>query len=67
MIATLFLAGCAYWSIAASTATWISSRVPFMIWLMLIYVISLPQAVLLWTEPQAPVADLIEMPAAQTP
>lgn len=65
MMGTLFVAGCAYWSLAIWAVPWVSSRVPFLIWLMLVYVLSLPQAVLLWTEPQPSVAELIEMPTPQ--
>lgn len=65
MMVTLIILAFSYWSINTWDATWTSRRVPFMIWLMLTYVLSLPQAVLLWTEPQPPMADLIEMPATQ--
>lgn len=65
MVITLAVVGCAYWGVATWAAPWISSKGPFIIWLMLIYVLSLPAAVLLWTEPQPPVDDLIEMPAPQ--
>jgi hypothetical protein len=66
MTVTLIVAGCAYGCVATlADTTWIYSRVPFIIWLMVVYVLSLPQAVLLWTEPLTPVADLIEMPASQ--
>ncbi len=35
-------------------AAWIAGRTLFLLWLFLLYVLSLPQAVVLWTEPQGP-------------
>ena len=62
---TLGLATCAYWIAVNADAAWVTARMPLLLWVMLIYVLSLPQAVLLWTEPQAPVAELIELPVAR--
>ncbi len=37
---------------------------PVLLWLLLVFVLSLPQAVLLWTEPAPPEGELVVLPAA---
>ncbi|HTF65613.1 MAG TPA: hypothetical protein VK638_23295 [Edaphobacter sp.] len=51
---------------SSSHYTWVAGRVQVVFLFLVIYAVSLPQSVLLWTEPQDPVADLIEMPPSQT-
>jgi hypothetical protein len=39
-------------------ATWdLGKHLPVVVWVLVVYVLSLPQAVALWTEPQPPVED----------
>ena len=41
-----------------SGAKWdLGKHLPVMVWVLVVYVLSLPQAVVLWTEPQPPVED----------
>lgn len=61
---TLGFACCLYWLVYANAPLWLSTKGPILAWLLLIYVLSLPQSVLLWTEPNAPTADIIEIPSA---
>lgn len=58
----LFVLG--YFAVMGWAAAWIADRTLFLLWLFLLYVLSLPQAVVLWTEPQAPVEELVEVGAA---
>jgi hypothetical protein len=60
---TLGFACCLYWLAYYNAPTWLSTKGPILAWTVLIYVLSLPQSVLLWTEPNAPTADILEMPS----
>jgi hypothetical protein len=40
---------------------WLADKTLFLLWLFLLYVLSLPQAVVLWTEPQEPAEELAEV------
>lgn len=51
----------AYWLSLNWTNTWLSARLPILAWMLLIYVLSLPQSVVLWTEPQPPAEELAEV------
>lgn len=45
-------------------ARWdLGKQLPVLVWIALVYVLSLPQAVVLWTEPQAPGEELVEVGA----
>ncbi len=43
---------------------WLATKTLFLLWLFLLYVLSLPQAVVLWTEPQGPPEELAAVPTA---
>jgi hypothetical protein len=60
---TLGFACCLYWLAYANLPAWLSNKGPILAWTLLVYVLSLPQSVLLWTEPNAPTADIIEIPS----
>jgi hypothetical protein len=38
-------------------------QLPMLVWMLVVYVLSLPQAVVLWTEPEGPVGELAEVRA----
>ncbi len=40
---------------------WLAENTLFLLWLFLLYVLSLPQAVVLWTEPEGPAGELVEV------
>ncbi len=40
---------------------WLAENTLFLLWLFLLYVLSLPQAVVLWTEPAGPTEELAEV------
>jgi hypothetical protein len=61
---TLCVAVVAYWLSLNWNYAWFISRGPVLSWTLLVYVLSLPQSVLLWIEPNEPVAELIELPPA---
>jgi hypothetical protein len=42
---------------------WLADKTLFLLWLFLLYVLSLPQAVVLWTEPEGPAEELAEVRA----
>ena len=42
---------------------WLADKTLLLLWLFLLYVLSLPQAVVLWTEPQGPAEEMAEVPA----
>ncbi len=45
-------------------ARWdLGKQMPVLVWMLLVYVLSLPQAVVLWTEPPAPAEELAEVRA----
>jgi hypothetical protein len=50
---TLGVAVIAYWISLNWTFMWLSTRGPILAWILLLYVLSLPQSVLLWTERDA--------------
>ncbi len=52
----LFVLG--YFLVTEWSAAWIADKTLFLLWLFLLYVLSLPQAVVLWTEPQGPAEEL---------
>ncbi len=58
----LFVFG--YFVVTVWGAAWLADRTLFLLWLFLLYVLSLPQAVVLWTEPQGPAEELVEVGAA---
>jgi len=55
----LFVLG--YFLVMWSAAAWIADRTLFLLWLFLLYMLSLPQAVVLWTEPEGPAEELAEV------
>ena len=57
----LFVLG--YFAVTLGAATWLADKTLFLLWLFLLYVLSLPQSVVLWTEPQPPAEELAEVPA----
>ncbi len=52
-----------YFVVTLWDAAWLADRTLFLLWLFLLYVLSLPQSVVLWTEPQPPAEELAEVPA----
>jgi hypothetical protein len=47
-----------------SGARWdLGKQLPLLVWMLVVYVLSLPQAVVLWTEPQGPAEELAEVGA----
>lgn len=48
---TFGIAFCAYMLSLNWSEAWMSTKGPLLAWMLLIYVLSLPQSVLLWTEP----------------
>ncbi len=55
---TLGIAVVAYWLSLHWTDAWLSAKLPVLAMVVLVYVLSLPQAVVLWTEPQGPAEEL---------
>ena len=47
-----------YFLVMGWAATWIADKTLFLLWLFLLYVLSLPQAVVLWTEAPGPAEEL---------
>ena len=43
---------------------WLAGHAAALLWAFVVYLLSLPQSVVLWTEPSAAPADLIELPVA---
>jgi hypothetical protein len=58
---TLGVACCAYWLSLNWSYAWLSTKGPILAWILLVYVLSLPQSVLLWTEPEEPAGELVEI------
>jgi hypothetical protein len=48
---TLGIAVVAYWVSLTWTYPWLNAKLPVLVMVVLVYVLSLPQAVVLWTEP----------------
>jgi hypothetical protein len=45
-------------------ARWdLGSQLPMLVWMLVVYVLSLPQTVVLWTEPEEPAGELVEVRA----
>jgi len=42
--------------------SWLRLKTPELGWVLLVYVLSLPQSVLLWTEPEEPAGELVALP-----
>lgn len=61
LMLTLGLAFAICWMPLDSQALWLKQREAILLWLLLVYALSLPQSVLLWTEPADPSGELIEM------
>lgn len=59
LMLTLGIACVAYWLSLNWTYAWIGTRGPMLAWMLLVYVLSLPQCVLLWTEPEEPAGELV--------
>jgi len=59
---TLGFACCAYWLSLNWSYAWLSTKGPILAWILLVYVLSLPQSVLLWTEPEEPAGELVALP-----
>ena len=57
----LFVLG--YFGVSAFAPAWLADKTLFLLWLFLLYVLSLPQAVVLWTEPEGPAGELVEVRA----
>jgi hypothetical protein len=55
LMVTLSVACVAYWLSLNWTFAWFGLHGPVLAWILLVYVLSLPQSVLLWTEPEAPI------------
>ena len=60
---TLGVAVFAYWLSLNWTYTWMGSKLPVLAWMLLVYVLSLPQSVVLWTEPAEAAGELVEVRA----
>ena len=56
---TLGIACGVYWVSLSWSYAWLSTKGPILAWILLVYVLSLPQSVLLWTEPEEPVGELV--------
>jgi hypothetical protein len=41
----------------------LGSQLPVLVWMLVVYVLSLPQSVVLWTEPEGPAGELAEIRA----
>jgi hypothetical protein len=41
----------------------LGKQLPVLVWMLVVYVLSLPQAVVLWTEPEGPAGELAEVRA----
>jgi hypothetical protein len=52
----------AYWLSLSWGEAWIGSKSPILAGISLVYILSLPQAVLLWTEPDQPAGELRPVP-----
>ncbi len=52
----LFVLG--YFGMTEIAPVWLADKTLFLLWLFLLYVLSLPQAVVLWTEPEGPAGEL---------
>ena len=52
-----------YFGVSVLASAWLSDKTLFLLWLFLLYVLSLPQAVVLWTEPEGPAGELAEVRA----
>jgi hypothetical protein len=52
-----------YWLSLNWTYAWLSTKGPVLAWILLVYVLSLPQSVVLWTEPPEPANELAEVRA----
>lgn len=50
-----------YFLVMGWAAGWLADKTLFLLWVFLLYVLSLPQAVVLWTEPQGPASELAEV------
>ena len=55
----LFVLG--YFLVMGWAAAWLAENTLVLLWLFLLYVLSLPQAVVLWTEPEGPAGELAEV------
>jgi hypothetical protein len=53
----------AYFLVSGWAPVWLADRTLFLLWVLLLYVLSLPQAVVLWTEPEGPAGELAEVRA----
>jgi hypothetical protein len=61
------------WSLGAAASVYVltlnwtypslGKHLPVLVWMLVVYVLSLPQSVVLWTEPQPPAEELAEVPA----
>lgn len=60
----LGIAAIAYWTGWVWYPVRLEHEAPLLLWTLMVLTFSLPQAVLLWTEPAAPTAELIELPSA---
>jgi hypothetical protein len=61
---TLAVAIVMYWMSLDWTYTWLSTKGPGLAWILLVYVLSLPQSVLLWTEQDLARGELVEIQRA---
>ena len=52
----------AYFLVMGRAPAWIADKTLFLLWVFLLYVLSLPQAVVLWTEPGEPAGELVALP-----
>ncbi|MGA8938033.1 MAG: hypothetical protein WB439_02600 [Acidobacteriaceae bacterium] len=58
---TLGAAGVAYALSLKWTYPGLGKELPVLVWILVVYVLSLPQAVVLWTEPEGPAGELGEV------
>jgi hypothetical protein len=52
-----------YFLVTGLAPVWLADRTLLLLWVFLLYVLSLPQAVVLWTEPEGPAGELAEVRA----
>ena len=53
----------AYFIASVWVPVWLADKTLLLLWLFLLYVLSLPQSVVLWTEPPEPAGELVEVRA----
>jgi hypothetical protein len=59
---TMFAGALLYFLGMVWAGSWLRLKTPELGWVLLVYVLSLPQSVLLWTEPEEPAGELTALP-----